>query len=221
MKQNLKSKLPKIINIATAGLLVLSVGILIFVTVCIVRKKPVIFFGKSVMQIVTGSMEPFLHVDDCVIVQQINPAELRKGDIIAYVSQDGMIAGLTVMHRIKECLPDGTFITQGDATPVPDEQPVYPEQIQGKFIRKSRFFSWLTSFADFRKSLLLLVMCMTSVMSFYEARTVMQIGKELHTHSDEAEKEKLIRDAVEKEKQRLRQEHYQPDADSPKERDTK
>jgi len=214
MKPKIKSKFSKILNIIMLVLLLLSAGILIFVTACIVQKKPVVFFGRCVMQIVTGSMEPFLHVDDCAVVQQINPAVLQPGDIIAYLSEDGQIAGLTVMHRIKECLPDGNFITQGDANPVPDALPVRPEQIQGKFIRKSRFFSWLTSFANLRKVLLLLIMCMTSVMAFYEARTVMQISRDVRTESKEAQealKEKLIREAIEKEKLKLIQENYQSD----------
>ena len=214
MKQNLKEKITKIGNTVTAGLLVLSAGILIFVTSCTVRHKPVVFFDKCIMQIVTGSMEPFLHVEDCVIVQQVSPDTLRTGDIIAYTSEDEQITGLTVMHRIKECLPDGNFITQGDANPIPDSLPVRPEQIQGKFIRKSGFFSWLTSFANFRKTLLFLVMCLTSVMAFYEVKTVMQISREVRQESDqeqEQQKEKQIRDAIEKEKLRLRQQNYQPD----------
>ena len=222
MNQNLKEKITKIGNAVIIGLLVLSAGILIFVTACIAQRKPVIFFGNSVMQIVTGSMEPTIHVDDCVLVRQVSPDTLQIGDIIAYTSEDAQIAGLTVMHRIKERLPDGNFITQGDANPIPDELPVRPEQIQGKFIRKSRFFSWLTSFANFRKSVLFLVMCLTSAMAFYEAKTVMQIGKEVRQESAKEQKEKFIRDAVEKEKQRLRLANYQPEKspDSKKERDT-
>ena len=214
MNQKLKEKISKLSNAVIIGLLVLSAGLLIFVTVCIVQRKPVTFFGNCIMQIVTGSMEPVLHVDECVLVRQINPDALQTGDIIAYISEDGAVSGLTVMHRIKERLPDGNFITQGDANPVPDSLPVRPEQIQGKFIRKSRFFSWLTSFADFRKSLLFLIMCMTSVMAFYEARTVMQIGKDVRTESNEARKEQLIREAIEKEKQRLIREHYPLDTPS-------
>ncbi len=203
--------LSKILNWIFIILVICSAGVLVFVTMQTVQGKPVVIQHKSVMQIVTGSMFPTLKVGDCVIVEQVSSATLRTGDIIAYVSEANDIFGLTVMHRIKECLPDGNFIVQGDANPVPDALPVRPDQIQGKYIRKSAFFTWLTSFADLKKILLLFVMGLTSYTALYEVRTVMQVGREIKQESKEEYQERLIREAIEKEKQRLAEENYQPE----------
>ena len=211
MKKFIKINFSEILNRILTVTVILAAGILIFVTMQTVQGKPVMFNHRCIMQIITGSMSPALKVGDCVVVMQVSPDSLAIGDIIAYVSEAQDISGLTVMHRIKERLPDGSFIVQGDANPVPDELPVRPDQIQGKFIRKSPFFSWLISFADFRKALLLLVMCITTGTAFYEARTVMQISREIRQESDQERRERLIREAVEKEKQRLAEENYQPE----------
>lgn len=68
-------------------------------------------FGVSV--VLSGSMEPTLHVNDLVIVQPADSYE--PGDVIVY--QTGSIL---VIHRLIET--DGTTaITQGDANNVADE----------------------------------------------------------------------------------------------------
>jgi len=207
MKQFSKSGLSGILNTLLIFFTVTAAAFLMFVTACTVKRKPVVLFGKSVMQIVTGSMEPALHVDECVIVEQVSPEELSPGDIIAYISESDEIAGMMVMHRITECLPNGTFLTKGDANPIADALPVRPDQIHGRFLRKTPFFTWLTSFANLRKVLLLVVMCMTSCMALYEVRTIMQISRE----TAEERRERLIREAIDKEKQRLAEENFQPD----------
>lgn len=201
----------KIINWILTFLVILAAGVLVFVTKQTVQGKPIMLNHKCIMQIVTGSMFPTLKIGDCVIVEQVSTESLQTGDIVAYISEADDISGLTVMHRIKERLPDGNFIMQGDANPVPDPLPVRPNQIQGKYIRKSAFFTWFTSFADLKKILLLLVMCLTSCTALYEVRTVMQVSKEIKQESKEEYKEKFIREAIEKEKQRLAEEHYQPE----------
>ncbi len=216
MKLFQKSKFSKLLNLLLTALLIVSTGILVFVTYCTVKGKPVMFGGKCILMIITGSMNPAIQVGDCVIIEQITPDSLQERDIIAYVSENQDIFGMTVLHRITQILPDGTFRTQGDANPIPDEMPVRPDQIRGKFVRKTRFFTWLTSFADLRKALLLLVMCVTSAMALYEVRTVMQIGKEIQSESEQDRRERILREAIEKEKQRLREQNTPPkDGDAP------
>ena len=206
-----KSGFSQIINTVLIIIVLISAVFMTFVTVCAVQRKPVMIFGNCVMQIMTGSMSPILQVGDCVIVQKIPIDQLSPGDVIAYLSESPQINGLMVMHRIVKILPDGSFITQGDANPIPDDLPVRPDQIYGKYLRKSPFFTWLTSFANFRKVLLLLVMSMITVMAFYEVRSISQITKEIRSESAEERRERLIREAINKEKERLAKEHYQPE----------
>ncbi|MBP0967474.1 MAG: DUF2357 domain-containing protein, partial [Oscillospiraceae bacterium] len=52
-----------------AVILVVSIAFSAYVTACMMRGKPAVFFGRSVLRIETGSMEPTLHVGDCIIVR--------------------------------------------------------------------------------------------------------------------------------------------------------
>ena len=201
----------KILNGCLTVLVLILSCVLAFITFRTVQGKPVVFSGCCVMQIVTGSMEPALHVGDCVLVQQVSTDSLQKYDIIAYVSEVQDIAGLTVMHRITDTLPDGSFLVMGDANPVPDPLPVRPDQIQGKFIKKLPFFTWLTSFTDFRKILLLLVMLVTSATAFYEVRTVAAVTREIRFESQEERRQRLIREAIDREKEKLAQNQSKED----------
>ncbi len=208
---NSKSQISKVFNAVLTVILVIMTAVLVYVTMCVMQGKPVLFDGKCVLRVVTGSMQPTFYVGDCIIMEQIPPETLQVGDIIVYTSEAQDIAGMLVVHRVAECLPDGTFITRGDANPVPDALPVRPSQIWGRYVRKSQFFRWLTSFADLKKVVLLAVMIVTTITAFYEVRTITQLEKEIQEESAEERHERLIREAIEKEKQRLAQENYQPE----------
>lgn len=190
-----------------------------YVAVCTARGKPASILGRRVLRIETGSMEPTLHVGECIIVRSCEPETLAAGDIISFYSEDPEIYGLLVTHRIVEVCADGTFITMGDANTVSD-LPVKPENIVGVYEKKSGFYTWVSSFADGRKLLLLFVMIPLSIISIFELRSLIRIGKEVHAESEEEAEQKAkedyerrMREAIEAEKKRLAAENYQPDDD--------
>lgn len=200
----------KAFSVFTTLLLVGLLALLVYVTVSAARGKAVQVFGRSVLTVVTGSMEPTLHVGDYIFIEKTDPAKLKEGDIISFYSEQSDIFGMLVTHRIAAVNDDGTFITRGDANPVDDSVHVRPERIVGKYTRKAQLFRWASSFGDFRKLLLLAVMIMTSAAAIYE---VITIGRLKHTldeekRSQELEREQKIREAIEKEKERLAAEGF-------------
>lgn len=211
MENTTKASLKRILNTALTVLVILSAALLAYVTFCMVRKQPVTFFGKCILQVVTGSMEPTLHVGDCILVERADPAALQVGDIVSYVSEQSDSRGLLITHRIVGLCEDGRFLTRGDANPV-DDEPVRPDQIRGRFVRKLHIFGWLSGFSDLRKPVLLIIMIAVSLTALYEVRSVMRVGMELREENQEEERERLMREAIEKEKERLAAEHYQPDS---------
>ena len=211
----MKKNLSRTLSIVLIVLLAVSLIITVYVTIRSLKDKPVMLGNHCVMQVVTGSMEPVLHVGECIIIEQVPADSLSENDIIAYVSKAQDISGKIVTHRIASVQEDGTLMTRGDANPVDDPLPVDPSQVVGRYVRKSHFFTWLMSFGSLRKVLLLAVMLSTCVMALYEVRTIMQISRE----SPEERRERIVRQAIDAEIQRLKEENYQPPQNQNKEED--
>ena len=204
----------KVFNIALTVVTLILVGVVSYMMICAVRGKAVQFFGKSILHVATGSMEPSLQVGDFIVIEAVDPAELKPGDIISYYSDQADIYGMLVTHRIKEIDENGNFITLGDANPVPDSLPVRPAQIVGRYTHKARFFMWIGSFGDIRKLLLLIVMIGVSALSIFEVRTVMVLGEqavEEKKKNREEEHEAKMREAVAKEIERMKAEGIHPE----------
>ena len=203
----------KVLNTIIIAVTAVFCGFMIYVTVSTAKGNTVNIFGKSVLRIVTGSMEPSIHVGDCIVVEKVDSSELKKGDIIAFVSVQPDIYGIIVTHRIYGTDENGNFITKGDANPTADSTEVSADRIIGKYIGKAKVFRWLYSFGDLRKVVLLVIMSVMTCISFYETKTLIRAGKELHEEEQDELYEKLMREAIEKEKKRLAEENYKPDSE--------
>ncbi|MBR4626642.1 MAG: signal peptidase I [Ruminococcus sp.] len=195
-------------NAAIAIVTAVLVGFVAYVMVCTAKGKPVSVFGRSLLKVVTGSMEPSLHTGDYIYIKKVPADELSAGDVITFRSEEDDVRGKLVTHRIISIEPDGTFITKGDANHTPDHKHIRADQIVGKFTGKARFYRWIGSFADHRKLILMAVMILMSAAAIYEVRTISRITAEAARKKEEAaeeEREALIREAIEKEKERLAQ----------------
>ncbi|MBR1862910.1 MAG: signal peptidase I [Ruminococcus sp.] len=216
------SRAGRIANRIMTVVLILAVLFTAYVMSCAARGKPVEIFHRSILKVMTGSMEQSIHVGDYIVVKRTDPDELREGDIISFYSDQEDISGMLVTHRITEVRQDGTFVTKGDANPVEDSTVVARDRIVGKYTGRARFFIWVNTFASPRKLLLILVIIPISLISVYELRSLAKIGSEIakEKESPEDAKERLMREAIEKEKQRLMEEGYEPEevrADEPRE----
>lgn len=80
-------------------------------------------FGWSWAVVISGSMEPAIHVNDLIIVRKQNTYAV--GDIISFTDGNSVVT-----HRIVE-KGDGYYITRGDANNKADE-PVPQEMVIGK-----------------------------------------------------------------------------------------
>jgi signal peptidase I len=211
-------------NIITSIILIAAVIFTAYVMICAARHKAVDVFGKSVLKVVTGSMEPSINVGEYIVVEKVDNSALKKGDIISFYSEQTDIYGMLVTHRIVDIQEDGTFITKGDANNIEDSVAVKPDKIVGKYTGKARFFIWVNSFASPRKLLMILVIIPVFAVFIYELKSLAKLGKkvsEAEKVSYEDRRQELIREAIEKEKQRLAEENYQPEeevtADEPRE----
>ena len=89
--------------------------------------------GYSPLIVLTGSMEPKIMEGDLIIVRQIDGAEVKKDDVIAFFDPDGN--GTSILtHRVIEVIDeDGarSFRTKGDANTGEDRLAVSADKVVG------------------------------------------------------------------------------------------
>ena len=109
------------------------------------HEKNINIFGLRQYMIMTGSMEPNYNIGDLIITKEVNPENIKKGDIITYALADG---NATVTHRIIDVIEkDGKtmYKTKGDNNNAPDQNLVEYNQIQGVFLFKINNFGNILS----------------------------------------------------------------------------
>ena len=125
---HLKKIIKIIVNIFTAILLVL-LGLVIYGKAILTFTDNMYpnYFGYTFFEVVSGSMEPTLHINDVILVKVTNK-DLKEKDIIAFNDEDAVIT-----HRI--LFINGDVITvKGDNNDVVDK-PITKEQVIGKVVK--------------------------------------------------------------------------------------
>ncbi len=87
-------------------------------------------FGWTV--VAGHSMEPTYATGDLVFTA--HRGGYSVGDIVVYEPPDPSLAGHFVVHRITGVLPDGTYETQGDNNPAPDQWTPSDSDVQGQAV---------------------------------------------------------------------------------------
>ena len=96
-----------------------------FFQVKIQKKAYCNYFGYTYFQILTGSMENHIKIDDVVIVHITD--KVKEGDVISYKSGNSIVT-----HRIVEEKEDG-YITKGDNNNV-DDGLIEKDKVIGKVV---------------------------------------------------------------------------------------
>lgn len=95
-------------------------------------------FGAYI--IISPSMEPTIKVEDAIVIMRQEPNELKKSDIITFLSSDPRYSGLTITHRIvgveKSENGDIFYRTKGDNNNSEDTALVSSDNVYGKVILK-------------------------------------------------------------------------------------
>ena len=128
MKGNNNTIAKKIVNIILDVLIVLLAIILLItiynnIQIKILGNDYASFFGNSVFEVQTGSMEPEISTGDWIIVKYDKNIELN--DIVTFEHK-----GQYITHRVIESY-NGTYVTKGDANSAKDA-PISKDKIIGK-----------------------------------------------------------------------------------------
>lgn len=117
------------IKIITWTLVIIVLSLLIMTVLS--RKTDVL--GHRIYLIITGSMEPQIHIKDAVFTKQEN--NLKEGDVIAFEQGNAV-----TVHRIVKVYTEGENVlyqTKGDANNIVDKGLVQKTQVKGKVIATS------------------------------------------------------------------------------------
>lgn len=102
--------------------------ILVIILVFLICLLLLPIFGINNKVVVSGSMEPNIHVGSLIYIRNVNFDNLKVGDVITYSLGDS-----TITHRIISIDYDSlTCITKGDANESIDLSAVTSSQIVGK-----------------------------------------------------------------------------------------
>lgn len=124
------------INCCAIVLIVASLFVLLTVVMTPSGQVPQVM-GFSILQVLTGSMEPTIPEGSMLLIQETDPKSLQPGDIISFFSPNPSLDGALNTHRIQQVVAEGDtleFITKGDANFLEDQQPVAAQQVVGKVI---------------------------------------------------------------------------------------
>lgn len=137
-KNNKKEKRRKIFKIISFPFIILIVLLVLYVGYMkfIKKENDISILGFRQYMVATGSMEPQYGVGDLIIIKETPKEEIQVGDVINYISANGMD---TITHRVVEILEkDGEtyYKTKGDNNNAEDPELVNFNQVQGVLVFK-------------------------------------------------------------------------------------
>ena len=140
------SRFKKILNILKKAAIVLWWSLTVVLLVSIfgimtakMRGEVPYFFGYSIMNIVSGSMEDTIPEGSYILIKKTDPSEIRKGDIICFYSDDPKIKGFPNTHAVVEDPLEGEdgleFVTKGEANPLNDPVTAKGNKLIGRYVK--------------------------------------------------------------------------------------
>lgn len=133
-------------------------------------------FGREVLVVTSGSMEPWASVGSVVVTRSAPAAAVGVGDVITFRPPHGA----TTTHRVIEVQArdanGSTFITQGDANEDPDPTPV---RITGSVPKAERVLPVVgTILAAIRTPLAFLALVLLGLASALLEKASFRLGQE-------------------------------------------
>ena len=151
-------------------------------------------FGAYV--IISNSMVPNINVMDAVVTMRVDSKDLKKDDVITFISKDPRHSGITVTHRIVGIKQtesgDYAYRTKGDYNNVEDQTLVSYDNVIGKVILRIPYIGYLQRLLTTQIGWILVIVlpCLFIVISdLIKLFKLLITGKK----KDEVEKAKLER----------------------------
>ena len=85
--------------------------------------------GFRVFNVISGSMEPKYSVGDLIYVKEVDPSEIKEGDVITFVLNEDLVVATHRVVRVDAASQH--FYTKGDANDTEDASPVHFNNVVG------------------------------------------------------------------------------------------
>ena len=124
-------------------------------------------FGFKTFVIVSKSMEPTIMTGDAIVVKEVNPEDLKVGDIISF--RDGNSINT---HRIVEIVSDNgkkRFRTKGDNNKNVDKELVTTSKVEGTYQLRIKGFGKVIKILNSKVTLVILLAFLILIL-IYEVR---------------------------------------------------
>ncbi len=127
-------------NVIVWGIVALAVCMMLFtiVSVSTFNRNDRNLFGYKAYVVTSDSMSKTdFDAGDLILVKQVDPATLKEGDIITYMSQNPESFGETITHKIRSLTTDASgnpgFVTYGTTTDTDDATIVTYPYVLGRY----------------------------------------------------------------------------------------
>lgn len=104
----------------------------LFVVLLLIYSFPVVVGADGGFVVLSGSMEPAISPGDVVIVNDVHPAAIDKGDVITFQRSGEEIPTTHRVVEVQETDSGVQFVTKGDNNEAPDHTSVSGGQIAGR-----------------------------------------------------------------------------------------
>ena len=161
MKNEKLKKLFKIIKGIVNTIIVIVVMSFVLI-VCLQRfsNNELSFFDYRMFTVASGSMAPEYNVGDVLIAKEKKPENIKVGDSLTYLGNQGTFAGKIVTHSVIRIEKDDTgkyiFHTKG-LTNLVEDPPVYQEQVYGVVVFQPKIMSFIYKKVNTKSGLFLFV----------------------------------------------------------------
>lgn len=155
-------------------LMVITTLIISILSIIIITKKTLYpdkvpdIMGYKPFIVLTGSMEPNIKSEDLVIVKEINPEELKEGDIIAFRHNK---EDVVLIHRIvrKETKEEKTILkTKGDNNETEDKFEVDYKNIEGIYLVKLNKIGAIAMFIRSPQGLTITILSIATIFFIWQ-----------------------------------------------------
>lgn len=205
----MKGKTSKLIFNIVTWIAVAAVIVFAVVNIAVKASGNVFFlFGRANLFVVTESMSPTIPENTYIVIENVDPKDVKIGDVITFYSEDPTIYGRLNTHRVKEIETSQsgklTFITKGDHNVVADGYTVSEDKLVGRYVRNSPIMTYIGRFFMSVGGLIVMMLMISGMAVFTLVPAVLRKNADKIKEKNEKEKQMMIDALVKAEVEKMR-----------------